>query len=322
MSQLSKTELAKSLCASQKKSSVKELRELAKELRVDKYSTLSKEKLCLVIGKQLQEQIKSIKESEVEIPNGFLDPITQDIMYDPYMLSDGTSMSKTSIDRMFASKTPPRGPETKQLLDKNFLVPNINLRKAILEWIIENGREETVSEEEEDEKKERNDESKRNEERHRVSYEETRQLRAEEKANRRVENIQNIQKRKEIQQENHLTAAQKQAMPKFVEELAKKLLLFTNQRQFERFWEIRDLNSYWFKDVVLLYNPGSHVAWLMSAYSGEILNELHSTRNNSKIKVVVHSNYAPNRLPVNVGEITIKTLLHIIESSAYAYPAA
>jgi len=149
-------EKATQLCQSGELHTVKQLREIAKSLEIPRYSTLSKVKLCKELASRLKVTIENVKGNEnIELPNGFMDTITQDVLYDPYMLSDGFSYNKSSIERLFADANNPIGPESKQSLDKNIMIPNKNLKKSVLEWLIDVGKEteeEKVTEEPEERK--------------------------------------------------------------------------------------------------------------------------------------------------------------------------
>jgi len=135
-------EKATQLCQSGELHTVKELREMAKALEIARYSTLPKAKLCKEIASVLKVTIKNVNGNEdIELPNGCMDAITQDVLYDPYVLSDGFSYNKSSIQQLFAGSDRPVGPESKQALDKNVMIPNVNLKKAVLEWLIEVGKE-------------------------------------------------------------------------------------------------------------------------------------------------------------------------------------
>jgi len=133
---------ATKLCQSGELHTVKELREIAKSLEIPRYSTLSKAKLCKEIASNLKATIEDVNGNEnIALLNGFMDPITQDILYDPYIASDGFSYNKSSLLQLFAGSDHPIGPESKQPLDKKFMLANVNLKKAVLDWLIEVGKE-------------------------------------------------------------------------------------------------------------------------------------------------------------------------------------
>jgi hypothetical protein len=301
MSQQGNFDIVKDLCASQQKATVKELRNIAKALDIARFSTLSKTKLCQAIGEKLQSQISIINESEVEIPNGFSDPITQDIMYEPYILSDGTSMSKRSIDKFFASNQNVKGPESGEPLDKNVLIPNHNLRKAILEWIIENGQEENEPPEEEEpqaeEKKDiggqfmngifwRDDSAPA-------------PFQYEIKAPERVVSI------RSIIQEEHLTTAQRRSISPAILWLEEHVAMLTNGEQVQRFTTaVRDQDHTFGlrhdrRDIVLFYEPeNSKIVFLMSATSGNIVAKLTALNNSTFSVSESNDTRFPNKLRI------------------------
>lgn len=67
--------------------------------------------------------------SNIEIPEAFLCPISQQIMKDPYVDSDGNSYDKDCIYQWLASSS--ISPITRNPLTRQSLVPNRGLRSLI-----------------------------------------------------------------------------------------------------------------------------------------------------------------------------------------------
>lgn len=67
--------------------------------------------------------------SNIEIPEAFLCPISQQIMKDPYVDSDGNSYDKDCIFQWLASSS--ISPITRNPLARQSLVPNRGLRSLI-----------------------------------------------------------------------------------------------------------------------------------------------------------------------------------------------
>ena len=141
MSQVNFQTRAIDLCKSNDVLSLKELRKLANELNIAQPSTASKVKLCAAIGAKLNHLIEVHKNENAEVPNGFTDSITQDILYDPYILSDGFSYNKSSCEQLFKKQGDIKGPDSRTILDRAIMIVNRNLKKAVLEWLIEQGLE-------------------------------------------------------------------------------------------------------------------------------------------------------------------------------------
>ena len=64
------------------------------------------------------------------VPESFKCPITQEIMRDPVMCSDGHSYERSAIERWFQHNS--TSPVTNQIVEK-YLVANHSLRKSIEE---------------------------------------------------------------------------------------------------------------------------------------------------------------------------------------------
>ena len=64
-----------------------------------------------------------------EVPVEFLCPITQDIMTDPVVTTDGHTYERAAIQNWFKRKN--TSPVTNERLSSKTLTPNITLRKLI-----------------------------------------------------------------------------------------------------------------------------------------------------------------------------------------------
>lgn len=69
-----------------------------------------------------------------EIPNGFICPITIEIMDDPVIAADGHSYERMAIEGWFRTGHD-KSPMTGLALANQDLIPNVNLRKAIAEYL-------------------------------------------------------------------------------------------------------------------------------------------------------------------------------------------
>jgi hypothetical protein len=74
--------------------------------------------------------------SDIEIPNEYVCPITQDIMLDPVVAIDGHSYDRESIEQWFQSHS--TSPKTNEILPSTLLIPNRALRSRITEFLEEN----------------------------------------------------------------------------------------------------------------------------------------------------------------------------------------
>lgn len=71
-----------------------------------------------------------------DIPNGFLCPISQEIMRDPVIAENGFSYERSDIQQWFDDGNS-LSPDTGLPLKHKNLVPNINLKKSIQDWLVE-----------------------------------------------------------------------------------------------------------------------------------------------------------------------------------------
>ena len=69
----------------------------------------------------------------VEIPREFICPITLEIMESPVIVSDGNSYESSAIRAVMAMEEG-RSPLTREILNRNILIPNHNLRKMISDF--------------------------------------------------------------------------------------------------------------------------------------------------------------------------------------------
>lgn len=72
---------------------------------------------------------------DCQIPNEFLCPISQAIMKNPIILSDGNTYDSASITAFLKSGTPFISPLTREKLRNDVIIPNIVVRKLVEEWI-------------------------------------------------------------------------------------------------------------------------------------------------------------------------------------------
>ncbi|EFH52868.1 predicted protein [Arabidopsis lyrata subsp. lyrata] len=105
---------------------LRRLREEQEELKI-KLREVSKLK-----GKREEEEVSPSNHREP--PQYFICPITQDIMEDPHVATDGFTYEREAISGWFA-----RGHDTSPMINKRLphtsLVPNLALRSAIQEWL-------------------------------------------------------------------------------------------------------------------------------------------------------------------------------------------
>jgi len=82
-----------------------------------------------------QEKIKKLK---VDIPTEYKCPISLYVMKNPVIASDGNTYERSSLEDLFIKQHTINSPLTRELLDKNVLIPNNNLKKLINDLLIEN----------------------------------------------------------------------------------------------------------------------------------------------------------------------------------------
>ena len=67
-----------------------------------------------------------------EPPDEFVCPISQELMVDPVLASDGHAYERRAIERWFEKRV--TSPKTGEPLETRALFPNHPLRRLILEW--------------------------------------------------------------------------------------------------------------------------------------------------------------------------------------------
>jgi ubiquitin conjugation factor E4 B len=79
-----------------------------------------------------QVEASKVDEMEIDYPDEFLDPITQDVMTDPVRLPCGNIMDRSAILRHLLND--PTNPFTRQPLTPEQLIPDNELRVQIEEF--------------------------------------------------------------------------------------------------------------------------------------------------------------------------------------------
>jgi len=147
---------ARTLCESDLPGTTIELRRLAVQRGIARASTLTKKQLCVALAAIQNESYVQEKEEELELPAGFLDMVTQEVMRDPIVASDGYSYGYKSLRNMFLFAA--AGPQRRVLslkdpsleLENPFpdvpgwpasfpLIRNHDLRHSIDEWLLQHG---------------------------------------------------------------------------------------------------------------------------------------------------------------------------------------
>ena len=156
----------KTLCESDLPGTTRELRRLASQRGVANSSTLTKQQLCAALAEASADiEMLPVKDEEMELPAGFLDLVTQEVMRNPIVASDGYSYGRTSLRnlfmveaRRFVEQGRPASRPLRVLSLKNSsielknpfpgipdwpasfpLIQNHDLRLAIDEWLLEHG---------------------------------------------------------------------------------------------------------------------------------------------------------------------------------------
>jgi hypothetical protein len=194
--QKSDVDQARFLCASDQDGSVEQLREMAMRIgSISNVSTLTKTQLCAALEKAIGSKSEgteqgsstaaaaagrakpkarvspsealsfTVEQEDAPIPEGCLDMITQDIMYDPIVASDGYSYDRSSLRNLFVTEqrrfiasgrsvAHPRRVKSLRVFDealKNpfndipgwpvefMLFPNRSLRETIVAWLDAHG---------------------------------------------------------------------------------------------------------------------------------------------------------------------------------------
>lgn len=85
--------------------------------------------------KKSEKRAASLGISSSSPPDGgFECPISMETMQDPVIASDGHSYERKCLDKLL-SQTEPRSPLTREVLDPSIMIPNINLRKRIRNYL-------------------------------------------------------------------------------------------------------------------------------------------------------------------------------------------
>jgi len=154
---------ARTLCESDLPGTTIELRRLAVQRNVAHASTLTKKQLCVALAAVENESY--VQDEEMELPAGFLDMVTQEVMRDPIVASDGYSYGYNSLRlmflaaaRRFVDQGRPAGrprhvaslndpsldlqnpfPDVPEWPASFPLIRNHDLRRAIDEWLTQHG---------------------------------------------------------------------------------------------------------------------------------------------------------------------------------------
>jgi len=83
-------------------------------------------------GKSLEKLREAMKTQKDLVPHSFMCPISQDIMEDAVIASDGHSYDRSQIERWFSTKK--TSPKTGAVLHSTALIPNHSLQQAIQEF--------------------------------------------------------------------------------------------------------------------------------------------------------------------------------------------
>ncbi len=81
-----------SLCKSNTRESVADLRKIAKDLKIDNVKKLTKVDLCRLLSNKLNQIVSEIIEVEVEQTDEisqYFDPVSYEVLYNPVPTSDG-----------------------------------------------------------------------------------------------------------------------------------------------------------------------------------------------------------------------------------------
>ena len=85
-----------------------------------------------------RDKLDTFLNNPMATPRAFICPITCDIMDQPAVAADGNSYERAAIQQWLQTRT--TSPLTNVVLHSNELVPNIALRDAIEEWLIQQAR--------------------------------------------------------------------------------------------------------------------------------------------------------------------------------------
>lgn len=119
--------------------SIRQLRSIATKLSIERTTEMPKEQLCKAIEKKLNLDLDSIaiNTDEEEMPDGFQDFVALTPLVDPVVASDGMSYNRSTLAKLFAGDN--KSPVTRKSFDKAVQLDNVNLKKAVLEWLIAHG---------------------------------------------------------------------------------------------------------------------------------------------------------------------------------------
>jgi hypothetical protein len=101
---------------------LQQLKEIAQQHQIKR--SLSKYNLCILIAQTL------LHPYIVPVPNELLDPISKELLYDPYVLSDGRSYNGDTVQQLFTRNN------TRVGLNVNVHVANSNLQIQVIEWML------------------------------------------------------------------------------------------------------------------------------------------------------------------------------------------
>ena len=81
---------------------------------------------------------KPIKKIRKDIPTEYKCPISLFIMKNPVIASDGNTYELSSLESLFKNNESVTSPLTREILNKNVLIPNKNIKKLIDDLLIKN----------------------------------------------------------------------------------------------------------------------------------------------------------------------------------------
>ena len=87
---------------------------------------------CADVGDASLHGISGKAKAPMEPPDEYLCPITQELMLDPVIASDGHTYERDAIERWFSKKM--ISPKTGSDLETSTLFPNHVMRRQIIEW--------------------------------------------------------------------------------------------------------------------------------------------------------------------------------------------
>lgn len=112
---------------------VRSLRQLAKLVSIDDYERKSKSVLCTEISAKYNIFLTNIATLDnINFPEEFCDPITFELLVEPYVASDGHTYNKSTLSSLT------RSPFT-NLAIEDFIYPNRTLLTIVDKYIIEQG---------------------------------------------------------------------------------------------------------------------------------------------------------------------------------------